>query len=125
METYKNFAQSIAASLVCLEICIRKGYQGYDILMPQEFTVTDDTVLEEHMESPDLVQMRILGEGGVCSCHQNKLFTKTKFIFSCSINFERRERLHSSEKIPGLSLQGQTAASIKGELTTKIRTLSI
>ena len=36
--------------------------------MFQEFTVTDDTVLEEHMESPDLVQMRILGEGGVyCS----------------------------------------------------------
>ena len=33
--------------------------------MFQEFTVTDDTVLEEHMESPDLVQMRILGEGGV------------------------------------------------------------
>ena len=29
-----------------------------------EFTVTDDTVLEEHLESPDLVQMRILGEGG-------------------------------------------------------------
>ena len=30
----------------------------------QEFTVTDDTVLEEHLENPDLVQMRILGEGG-------------------------------------------------------------
>ena len=30
-----------------------------------EFTVTDDTVLEEHLESPDLVQMRILGEGVV------------------------------------------------------------
>ena len=31
-----------------------------------EFTVTDDTVLEEHLESPELVQMRILGhaEGG-------------------------------------------------------------
>ena len=29
-----------------------------------EFTVTDDTVLEEHLESPHLVQMRILGEGG-------------------------------------------------------------
>ena len=28
-----------------------------------EFTVTDDTVLEEHLESPELVQMRILGEG--------------------------------------------------------------
>ena len=45
-----------------------KGYEGYNIEMFQEFTVTDDTVLEEHMESPDLVQMRILGEGGVyCS----------------------------------------------------------
>lgn len=42
-----------------------KGYEGYNIEMFQEFTVTDDTVLEEHMESPDLVQMRILGEGGV------------------------------------------------------------
>ena len=30
-----------------------------------EFTVTDDTVLEEHLENPDLVQMRILGEGVV------------------------------------------------------------
>ena len=30
----------------------------------QEFTVTDDTVLEEHLENPDLVQMRILGDGG-------------------------------------------------------------
>jgi hypothetical protein len=30
----------------------------------QEFTVTDDTVLEEHCENPALVQMRILGEGG-------------------------------------------------------------
>ena len=29
-----------------------------------EFTVTDDTVLEEHLEDPNLVQMRILGEGG-------------------------------------------------------------
>jgi len=28
-----------------------------------EFTVTDDTVLEEHCENPTLVQMRILGEG--------------------------------------------------------------
>jgi hypothetical protein len=28
-----------------------------------EFTVTDDTVLEEHYENPGLVQMRILGEG--------------------------------------------------------------
>merc|ERR1719397_893287 len=28
-----------------------------------EFTVTDDTVLEEHYENPDTVQMRILGEG--------------------------------------------------------------
>ena len=54
---------------MCLEICIRKGYQGYDILMFQEFIVTDDTVLEEHIESPDLVQMRILGEGGVCSSY--------------------------------------------------------
>ena len=30
----------------------------------QEFTVTDDTVLEEHLENPEIVQMRILGEGG-------------------------------------------------------------
>ena len=30
----------------------------------REFTVTDDTVLEEHLENPELVQMRILGEGG-------------------------------------------------------------
>ena len=30
----------------------------------QEFTVTDDTVLEEHYENPNTVQMRILGEGG-------------------------------------------------------------
>ena len=30
----------------------------------QEFTVTDDTVLEEHLESPETVQMKILGEGG-------------------------------------------------------------
>lgn len=29
-----------------------------------EFTVTDDTVLEEHLENPELVQMRILGDGG-------------------------------------------------------------
>ena len=26
--------------------------------------MTDDTVLEEHYENPDTVQMRILGEGG-------------------------------------------------------------
>jgi len=32
-----------------------------------EFTVTDDTVLEEHLENPDIVQMRILGEGVVQS----------------------------------------------------------
>ena len=31
--------------------------------------MTDDTVLEEHMESPDLVQMRILGEGGLYCTH--------------------------------------------------------
>merc|ERR1712130_769958 len=30
-----------------------------------EFTVTDDTVLEEHLENPEIVQMRILGEGVV------------------------------------------------------------
>ena len=61
MKTYKKFAQSIAV----LPQDRWKGCEGYNIEMFQEFTVTDDTVLEEHMESPDLVQMRILGEGGV------------------------------------------------------------
>lgn len=30
----------------------------------REFTVTDDTVLEEHYEDPRLTQMTILGDGG-------------------------------------------------------------
>ena len=30
----------------------------------QEFTLTDDTVLEEHFEDPRLTQMKLLGEGG-------------------------------------------------------------
>ena len=42
--------------------------------MFQEFTVTDDTVLEEHLENPDLVQMRILGEGG-------EGFTKNVYLY--------------------------------------------
>ena len=50
----------------------------------QEFTVTDDTVLEEHLENPDIVQMRILGEGG----NFNPIFIHTlsdlKFIQSSS-----------------------------------------
>jgi hypothetical protein len=30
----------------------------------QEFTLTDDTVLEEHFEDPRLTQIKVLGEGG-------------------------------------------------------------
>ncbi len=30
----------------------------------QEFTLTDDTVLEEHLEDPRLTQMKLLGDGG-------------------------------------------------------------
>ena len=34
--------------------------------------MTDDTVLEEHYENPDTVQMRILGEGGEhCDDHND------------------------------------------------------
>ena len=66
MKSSKKFPNLLLRALFCLKI--DKGYEGYNIEMFQEFTVTDDTVLEEHMESPDLVQMRILGEGGVyCS----------------------------------------------------------
>lgn len=31
---------------------------------PQELTLTDDTVLEEHYEDPRLLQIKLLGEGG-------------------------------------------------------------
>ena len=30
----------------------------------REFSLTDDTVLEEHYEDPRLTQMQILGDGG-------------------------------------------------------------
>ena len=30
----------------------------------QEFTLTDDTVLEEHYEDPRLTQMLLIGDGG-------------------------------------------------------------
>lgn len=31
----------------------------------QELTLTDDTVLEEHYEDPRLLQIKLLGEGGI------------------------------------------------------------
>ena len=31
----------------------------------REFSLTDDTVLEEHFEDPRLTQMQILGDGGM------------------------------------------------------------
>lgn len=34
------------------------------IILLQDLTVTDDTVLEEHNEDPALVQMRLIGDGG-------------------------------------------------------------
>lgn len=37
----------------------------------QELSVTDDTVLEEHNEDPALVQMKLIGDGGMylmCAC---------------------------------------------------------
>ena len=46
--------------------------------------MTDDTVLEEHYENPDTVQMRILGEGGEhCDDIQECLLSKTKNHFQC------------------------------------------
>ena len=35
----------------------------------QEFTLTDDTVLEEHYEDPRLTQMQLLGDGGNLIMH--------------------------------------------------------
>lgn len=34
------------------------------VLLLQDLTVTDDTVLEDHNEDPSLVQMRLIGDGG-------------------------------------------------------------
>lgn len=34
--------------------------------MFQTFTLTDDTVLEEHNEDPALIQMHLIGDGGKC-----------------------------------------------------------
>lgn len=34
------------------------------VIVLQELTVTDDTVLEDHNEDPCLVQMRLIGDGG-------------------------------------------------------------
>ena len=44
----------------------------------QEFTLTDDTVLEEHFEDPRLTQMKLLGEGGK---HKKSPLTNFAFIF--------------------------------------------
>ena len=51
---------------------------GVSVNMPylyifQEFTLTDDTVLEEHYEDPRLTQMSLLGDGGNTTLFDNKL----------------------------------------------------
>lgn len=42
--------------------------QQFHVFLPdviQELTLTDDTVLEEHYEDPRLLQIKLLGEGGL------------------------------------------------------------
>jgi hypothetical protein len=39
----------------------------FRVVMLQDLTVTDDTVLEEHNEDPCIVQMRLIGDGGTPS----------------------------------------------------------
>lgn len=60
----------------------------------QELTVTDDTVLEGHNEDPTLVQMRLIGDGGM----------KTLIFLSYSVNNSRSPDKYFKECVPCLTL---------------------
>ena len=62
-----------------------------------EFTVTDDTVLEEHYEDPRLTQMSILGDGSKTICNQTYFLVcnKKKPVWLCRRIKSRRRHIQT------------------------------
>ena len=119
LETYKKFASSIVASafLPRDNVKVRKG-------LTSRCSRSSPLLTTPCSRSTWRVRNRCrCGYWGkeVCAeCILDLDLFQLNLNFSGSINFERRERLHSSETIPCLRLQGPTAASIKGELGLKL-----
>lgn len=82
----------------------------------QELTLTDDTVLEEHYEDPRLLQIKLLGEGGLniyYYCYslppKRSHFTTScfEFMFSCWIHLERWNSRHHIQTLESF-ISGKT-----------------